>query len=309
MITYSHAAYIKDAIEGVLSQVTDFNFELIISNDFSKDATDAIVNEYLENHPKGRMIRYTFHQSNIGAMANLIFALQQCKGKYIAMCEGDDYWTDPLKLQKQVDLLNTHNDYGLVHHDADYYFQASGELIKGHHKKNNALISSGMVFEELLRANNIYTPTVMFRSSLLNNFLAINKDIRDQFLLADYAMWLTFAQSMKVSYMPESMATYRVLPNSASKSNLYEKSLAFMKSYFDIRLFFLDKYPITNITVNEVEQWRLSMYISTAIKYRKNKEARQFAKQLMVNDWRGLLKKTLVYMPAIFRYIQIKNKL
>ncbi len=111
MITFGHEKYISQAILSVLMQETDFDFELIISNDCSPDNTDIVVNQIIENHPKGNNIKYFSHKNNLGMMSNFIFALSQCNLKYIALCEGDDYWTDKSKLQKQVNFLEKNEDY------------------------------------------------------------------------------------------------------------------------------------------------------------------------------------------------------
>lgn len=113
MITYGHEKYIRQAIEGVLMQQGDFDLELVIANDCSPDNTDAVVQDVLSHHSNAHWIRYVRHEKNIGMMPNFIFALQQAKGKYIALCEGDDYWTDPCKLQKQVDFLEANPDYSI----------------------------------------------------------------------------------------------------------------------------------------------------------------------------------------------------
>ena len=114
MITYNHEAYIQQAIEGVLMQECDFKVELIIADDNSPDNTEVVVKKILSEHSKASWIKYTKHNANKGMNSNFIWATKQCKGKYIAICEGDDYWTDSNKLQKQVDFLEKNKDYGLV---------------------------------------------------------------------------------------------------------------------------------------------------------------------------------------------------
>jgi glycosyltransferase involved in cell wall biosynthesis len=114
MIVFNHGAYIRAAMESVLMQETDFEFELVISNDCSVDDTNSIIQEYIFNHPKAKNIKYFNRKENIGMMQNFIFTLQHCTGKYIAMCEGDDYWTDTLKLQKQVSALENDNVFSMV---------------------------------------------------------------------------------------------------------------------------------------------------------------------------------------------------
>ena len=117
MITYKHEAYIAQAIEGVLMQETNFEYDLIIADDCSPDKTEEIVKNIIATHPKGHIIKYFRHEKNIGMQANGLFAVQECKGKYIALCEGDDYWTDPLKLQKQVDFLEENPSYVMSFHN------------------------------------------------------------------------------------------------------------------------------------------------------------------------------------------------
>jgi len=119
MITYGHEKFIEQAINGVLMQECDFEVELIIANDCSPDNTNEVIRNILENHPRASWIKYINHKENLGMMPNFIFVLQQCKGKYIALCEGDDYWTDPLKLKKQVDFLEANPDFGICFHKVE----------------------------------------------------------------------------------------------------------------------------------------------------------------------------------------------
>lgn len=117
MITYGHERYIKQAIEGVLMQECNFDVELIIADDCSPDSTSAVITSIQKNHSNSSWINYTKHTKNKGMMPNFVWTLEQCQGKYIAICEGDDYWTDPLKLQKQVDFLETNAEYGICFHN------------------------------------------------------------------------------------------------------------------------------------------------------------------------------------------------
>ena len=109
MITYNHEKYIREAINGILMQKTDFRFELVIGEDFSSDKTRQICEEYAKTHPE--KIELLPSKMNYGIIPNFIRTLKSCRGKYIAFCEGDDYWTDPYKLQKQVDFLNENKQF------------------------------------------------------------------------------------------------------------------------------------------------------------------------------------------------------
>lgn len=116
MITYGHENYISEAINGVLSQECNFEFELILSNDASPDNSDFVINKCLSSHPKAHLVKYFSHDTNLGMMGNSLFAMNRAKGKYIAFCEGDDYWTDNRKLQLQVDFMESHSDYSMIFH-------------------------------------------------------------------------------------------------------------------------------------------------------------------------------------------------
>tara|TARA_R100000935_G_scaffold1517_1_gene4872 strand:+ start:53389 stop:54315 length:927 start_codon:yes stop_codon:yes gene_type:complete len=117
MITYNHENFIEEAIHGVILQKTNFPFELVICDDASGDNTLKNIKKIKETNPNCT-IKITGHDKNKGMIPNFIYALKKCQGKYIALCEGDDYWTDPLKLQKQVDFLDANPEYVLTCHNA-----------------------------------------------------------------------------------------------------------------------------------------------------------------------------------------------
>lgn len=110
---YNHEEFIEDALNSVLGQDCNFEYEVILSNDFSTDNTHEVIEKYIENHPKGYRIRYFNQTKNLGINGNLIFTLEQAQGKYIALLEGDDYWIDMQKLQKQFSFLEANSDYTL----------------------------------------------------------------------------------------------------------------------------------------------------------------------------------------------------
>ncbi len=112
ILTYNHEKYIAQAIESVLSQKADFRFEILISDDASADGTADIVREYGERYPD--IIRTFIREKNLGPTRNGYETLVQARGKYLASCEGDDYWTDPQKLQKQVDFLEANPEFAGV---------------------------------------------------------------------------------------------------------------------------------------------------------------------------------------------------
>jgi glycosyltransferase involved in cell wall biosynthesis len=113
-ITYNHAAYIAQAMDSFLMQKTNFSYELIIGEDNSTDGTEAVLRKYAAAYPDD--VTVVHHNPNIGAIANQIDTFSRARGKYIACCDGDDFWTDPLKLQKQVEFLEANPDYVICCH-------------------------------------------------------------------------------------------------------------------------------------------------------------------------------------------------
>jgi len=114
MITYNHINYISEAIDGVLIQETTFPYQLILGEDYSTDKTRVICEEYALKYPNKILLLPS--EKNLGMMPNFIKTLKVCNGKYIAICDGDDYWKDPYKLQKQVDFMEANKNASLCYH-------------------------------------------------------------------------------------------------------------------------------------------------------------------------------------------------
>lgn len=167
MITYGHEKYIKEAIKGVFIQRTSFSVELIIANDCSPDHTDEVVHKFLKNTPSNITVKYSRHDENKGMNENFLWALEQASGKYIALCEGDDYWTDPHKLQKQVDFLEANSEY-VIH-------SGKAQILKDNKLGNtigDPLSKKTYDIADFYTKNNLVTCTAMFRniSISLSNF-------------------------------------------------------------------------------------------------------------------------------------------
>jgi glycosyltransferase involved in cell wall biosynthesis len=243
MITYNHARYIAQAIEGVLAQKTDFPIELVIGEDCSTDGTRKIVLEYKAKYPE--IIRTVISDENVGARVNNDRTVNACQGKYIAFCEGDDYWVDPLKLQKQVDFLGANPDYGMVHTDYNRFSEESRTLQKAHHSAEK--IPQGDVYDDLLCINFVATLTVMVEKRLVIEARTNLGLLSKNWPMGDYPMWLEISRHAKVGYIKDVTSTYRVLPESASHSTDPMKSFQFSKSRFEIASYFIDTYGCSEI--------------------------------------------------------------
>lgn len=255
MITYNHEKYIAQAIDSVLMQKTNFDYEIVIGEDCSTDKTREIVLEYKAKHPD--KIKLLLQEKNLGMIQNFIDTLKACTGKYIALLEGDDYWTDPYKLQKQVDFLEANPEYGLVHTGCISNIHEIEKQIQD--EKN---IVSGYIFEELLtHIFFISTVTVCARRELLLKISpeVFNEAIKRNWKMGDYPLWLEVALKTKIKYLAENTAFYRIQSESASHSKNRYKRYEFFASVYDIKFFYLERQNI--LSEQNVNQLRMIILV------------------------------------------------
>jgi glycosyltransferase involved in cell wall biosynthesis len=266
MITYNHAAYISQAIEGVLSQNTDFSFELVIGEDCSKDRTRDIALSYEKRFP--HKIRVITSDTNVGMHANSDRTHAACRGEYIAFCEGDDCWHDQAKLQRQVDFLNTHPEYVLAHSNCDLLYVQSGERVRNYLRFPNDL-DDGKAYEEILtRKRNVQTLTVLARKAVVDRVLREAPECTDsRFLMRDLQLWLEISRHGNLKFFSESFATHNMLVESATHSQNPKKELRFALSARDLVYHYVAKYPCSERAANEAKS---SATLFTLIKASKS---------------------------------------
>lgn len=160
MITYNHEKYIEEAVRSVMMQETDFDYELIIGEDCSTDRTREIVLALKEEFPD--KIRLLLHEQNIGMIPNMVATYNACTGKYIALCEGDDYWIDPKKLQIQVDYMEANPDCRICWHSYNIV-DNKGKLLE----TRDCLQYDSWGLLENLASDFIKTPTTIFNRPLI----------------------------------------------------------------------------------------------------------------------------------------------
>lgn len=274
-ITYNHEKYIRNTLEGFIIQKTTFPVEIIIHDDASTDNTPKIILEFANKYPK---IFFPIFQNenqygkNKGRMFYK-FVFPHVRGKYIALCEGDDYWTDPLKLQKQVNFLEENNDYGLVHTDLDQYDTVKDIWIRGLWKKYNRNKISGDIYMDLLYNNSyaIYLCTMCIRSSYVVN----NKDYDDvmsqKFMFGDVPLYLHVARLAKIGYLPESTAVRNVLNFSATQGRDFHYMMNFRKTIYSIFQYFNAIRPF-KISYSYVEKKQRETELDLCFSFKKKNE-------------------------------------
>jgi glycosyltransferase involved in cell wall biosynthesis len=233
MITYGHESYIGEAINGVLMQNCDFEVELIIANDCSPDSTHDVVNNLINTHPKGNWIKYTRHNSNLGPMGNSIWAFSQAKGKYIAICEGDDFWTDSNKLQRQVDFLEKNQGFSITFTDYNI-LNENLKKIETAGLKNRFKTKNIFSLRDIIITNFIPTLTVVFRN---NNVVFPGNNYK--LFPVDWPLHILNAKTGKIKFLPYTTAVYRkhdggICSSSKPLDNYYRylETLKIIKSWF-----------------------------------------------------------------------------
>ncbi len=267
-MTYNHENYISNALDGFIMQKTNFPFEILVHDDASTDKTAEIIKEYETKFPKIVKPIYEIenqYSKKNGSHHKKIDA--SIKGKYIAFCEGDDYWIDENKLQMQVDYLEKNNQIGLVYTYAKVYFQDKKRL--AHNKIGRPFISYADVF---VNGNCIPTLTACLKTSLYFKYLEeLPTDEIKKWKMGDLPLCLWFIKNSNILMIPKITSVYRVLKESASHSEDESKIKSFKQSSFDIREFFARKYNDYEL----LEQYKIGEDLDIAW---KNKQRNDFIK-------------------------------
>ena len=240
-LTYNHEAYLRDTLEGFLMQRVNFPIEILVNDDASTDATRAILREYAEKYPE--LIRPFYQDVNLYSQGKdlcLEVLYPAARGKYIALCEGDDYWTDPDKLQLQVDFLEAHPDYSACVHDTLVHY-CGGEV------PDYRLLHHGqdcdVRFEDVLfgMSHAFHTSSIVAKKSIIAHpadFFWVG--LAHGF--GDHPDGLWMISNGPVRYLDRCMSVYRMHSNNASWSSAVDGGYDKMLEYFHGKLALLNAY-------------------------------------------------------------------
>lgn len=200
--TYNHEAYIEQCLDSILMQNVNFQFEILINDDRSTDGTREIIQKYQKKYP--RIIKPVLQKENRyseGKRSMIIrYLLPLAKGRYYAICEGDDFWTDDTKLQRQVDYLKSHKEYALVFHPVSTFFEdkdSDNEVFPS--------MKKGFTVDKLLEGNFIQTNSVMYRARSNKEY----KDLVLNVMPGDWYLHLFHAQFGRIGFIDRAMSSYR----------------------------------------------------------------------------------------------------
>ncbi|MBO5557076.1 MAG: glycosyltransferase [Oscillospiraceae bacterium] len=218
---YNHAAYLRDALEGFVGQKTDFPFEILVNDDASTDDTAAILREYAARYPA--LIRPFYQEKNLYSQGISIYdavLYPAARGRYIALCEGDDYWTDPEKLQRQVDFLEAHPDYSAcVHNTVTHMTDGSAPDQVLFPQEGDRDIP----FETVIRGMSFafHTSSILARREFLLDPPAF-RAVAFRHGFTDYAVGVWLTLQGKVRFLDRCMSVYRIGSNPSAWSSKVE---------------------------------------------------------------------------------------
>lgn len=260
MLTYNQEDYIEQAIEGILMQEANFRYELVIGEDYSTDSTRTICEKYKDTNP-GR-IKLLPSNKNLGLIKNFIRTYKECDGKYVSICDGDDFWSDPLKLQKQIDFLEKNADYDIVF--TSFKFLYPNGRITG---KDYEHVKENSTFKDLIFQNYIPSVTAVFRNK---------KDLEDFPVWLDQCpygdwplyLWVT-KEGSKIKFLKDVTAVYRKEIGVSEKMKLVPSKIAF-ENLKILKEIYIDPHFATEKTIvlKSLELHRFS-YLGCLIREKK----------------------------------------
>lgn len=236
--SYNRAEYISMTIDSVLNQKTDFSYEILIGDDASTDNSKEVILSYQQKYPE--IFTLVLHDKNKGTGSNWAQLIQMVKGKYVALCDDDDYWHDANKLQKQVEVLENDKSVGVVHTDFRYYYPKKNKFreisIKNSDKKP--------VFQGLFDGDYIIiNSTVVFRRELLDKYVNLDDYIKFNFPTQDWVTWMQIAKYTKFYHLPVSTVTYFVSDISVTRSRSFDSLTERYEREKMMYIYICEKFP------------------------------------------------------------------
>lgn len=244
VITYNQESCLGRTLDALLAQQCDFGYEIVVSDDCSKDATQAVMRDYAGRFPS---IRPFVTPRNLGLVGNYAYAVSQCRGSYLAMCDGDDIWTDPSKLQRQVEIMEKDPSIGLVYTDV-----IINSVVTGEKYVRRCANPKKDLFTQLLKGNFLTISTVCFRADLLQ-FVDLDSFVSNGYRMQDYPMWLEFCHHTRFCRIPEPMVTYLIDHKVVNTGEVSLHACRFDENTTRIREHYLSLYPeATALTVDDL---------------------------------------------------------
>jgi len=200
IIVYNCEDFVSQTLDSVLTQKTDFDFEVVVGEDRSTDSSREIVADYQKRYPG--LMRPIFREKNLGMVRNFAETVRACQGRYIAMVDGDDFWNSPLKLQRQADFLDAHPECSGSYHNVNVLNQATGRTRPYYASPRKRFL----YLKDLLKGNSVCAGSMVFRAGLFGDFPEWYYTLPMQ----DWPLYVLNAQFGPAGYIDEILSTYRV---------------------------------------------------------------------------------------------------
>lgn len=341
-LTYNHAPYIEKTMEGFCCQQTTFPFVCTIIDDASEDGEQEVIKNYLETNfdltddaivrkeeSSDCVLTFARHKTN----QNCFFAVFLLKynhyrikkakasyitmmgknAKYVALCEGDDFWTDNRKLAKQVGFLDEHEDYSFCHTGFDYYIEKDDELKSGNEdtETNLSILSNQEDIRYAILDNNRYriqTLTVLIRRSMYKQAGNSLRVFKGKFMMGDTPLWLTLLSYGKAHFMPEATGVYRIHGGSSSRQVDPAAKARFDLSSAEMRITMAEHFSLEEW---QIEKFYHEYYFMLAKCYIYHRDYKPFIKMKYCTPWERLRMSACRFPISNFlirKYYDIKSR-
>lgn len=309
LITYNHEKYIEETLAGISIQKVDFPIELIIADDFSTDKTRDIIRKFCESFP--HTVKLIFQEKNVGPGDNFRDLMLYPNSKYIAYIEGDDYWIDPLKLQKQVDYLEKNEKYYGVSHNVKHYFEnwnsayairnnSNYKLKQGFHGTHNGERLPGIIsLKEIHCGWPIASCSILFRRKVLDNY----PDFFWKSTLGDQFLYSLINKCGSIYYMSDIMSVYRI--HKGGINNREKEGAEFYKNRLESLKVLYDFYEKRETSVFKPIISMCHFQIAIFSKSRSERLSNLF--KGVITEPKSILKKPRLILSVLFKTLLIRR--
>lgn len=244
MVAYNGEAYIRQALDSIVSQKFSGTFEILVADDRSTDNTAAIIREFAEKYPN--IVKPTYREKNLGFSDNIYDVLINAKGTYLAICDNDDYWIDPLKLQKQYDYMEAHPECGFI--------CSAAQLVDEQDRPMNIVRTPYVEsFVDLMKSQvDVIAPSIIMRRTQFMQMVADSKWFIDKQYFFDTVWIYWFSYKKAIHYMPDILTAYRVRSESGSHSEDLEKQNKMDKRSWELKVRFMNMHDVDPDTKYEI---------------------------------------------------------
>lgn len=304
IFTYNQQKWIRDAIESVLAQKTDYNFEIIIGEDCGSDDTRKICEEYAQKHTNIKLLP---SDRNHGVASNWIRCVEAGTGKYIMTCAGDDYWHNPQKIQLQVDFMEQHPMCVMSFTDLNKFYEKSGKLERNVIESNGIVPAQGRIQKDLLHGSTgISAVTTCIRRDMFEKYVPIEKYAK--FPREDWPTWIILSAHGDILYIPISTATYRVGQESITRTSDYDTILSRARQDKEMTRYLYSLFPELGPFADEEYFNNIGIHVALNAAYRNNDyaAAKRFAQEDKLPTWATRMARTKLTF-KLFRLMRLRR--